>query len=163
MLLREAGEVFWAGWIVAQEQYGGFGERPLEVGMAKLLTGAAVALAGRRFGAVDEPAIGDARLHAREPLAIMDFIQQHEGQALAAPRNRAQALDGLRIMRVGRLDEIQLSVGAQAIIGANQCASHCDALLNGRLGEPLCHTVSETWGVDGKRRSRQPLRPPLRG
>ena len=85
MFLLYAREVLLACGIVPQEQHRGFGEGPLEVGVADLLARSSIAFTSGLFGTLDEPAIGDEFLHAREAADIMDFVEQHEGQDLADP------------------------------------------------------------------------------
>jgi hypothetical protein len=130
---REASPVLLARRMVAQEQHRRVGAGPCEGGLPNLLARGAIALASSRVGALDPPAIGHARLHAREALAIMDRGPQDQGQALPEARNRAQAIEGLRIVRLGRLDASHLQGGEPAVVVVAQRAIHRAALLDGRI------------------------------
>jgi hypothetical protein len=94
------------------------------------------------LGTFNEPTVGDDFLHPRDTAAIMDCIQQHEGQDLADPRERAQAVERLCLMRLGRRDKSQLQGGAQAVVRVDQREVHRDALLDGWIGKPFSHAVS---------------------
>jgi hypothetical protein len=85
MFFHQAGEAFLTRRVVAEKQDGGFGEGPFEVGIANLLAGGAVALAGGFLGTLDEPAVGDELLDPWEAVDIVDLLQQHERQDLADP------------------------------------------------------------------------------
>ena len=142
MFVREASEVLLARRIVAQEQDGGFGERPLEVGIADLLARSSIAFASRSFRTLDEAAIGHERLDPGEAVDSVDLIAQHQGQDFADPWDGAQAVEDLRIMRCCGLDERQLQVGQQVVVGIDQREVDLNALLDGRLGEALRHAGS---------------------
>jgi hypothetical protein len=85
MFFREASEVLLARRIVAQEQDGGFGESPLEVGIADLRARSSIAFASRFFRTLDEATIGHELLDTGEAVDIVDLIEQHQGQDLADP------------------------------------------------------------------------------
>jgi hypothetical protein len=128
--------------IVPQEQYRSFGEGPLEVGVADLLTPSSIAFTSGLFRTFDETAIGDEFLHAGEAADIMDFVEQHEGQDLADPWDRAQALEGLHIVLFGGLHDRPLKVREQAVVVVDQREVHLDALLDGGIRKALRHTNS---------------------
>jgi hypothetical protein len=133
MFFHQAGEVVLARLVVAEKQDGGFGERPLEVGMANLLAGGAIALAGGFVRTLDEPAVGDELLDPWEAMDIVDLLQQHKSQDLADPWDGTHAVEGLRILRLGGMDEIQLQGREQAIVGVDQREVHLDTLLDGGI------------------------------
>jgi hypothetical protein len=137
--VHQAGEVLLARRVVAEKQDGGFGERPCEVGMANFLAGSAVALAGGCFGTRDEPAVGDARLDSGEAVDIVDLLHQPKSQELADPWDGTHAVEGLRIMPLGGLDEIQLQGREQALVGVDQCEVHRDTLLDVGIEKALGH------------------------
>ena len=89
MFPLHARELFLACRIVPEEQDGGFGEGPLEVCLADLLAGGAVAFAGRSLVNLTSR-VGEEFLHAGEVADLMAFLEQHQGQDFADPRNRAQ-------------------------------------------------------------------------
>jgi hypothetical protein len=66
---------------------------------------------------------------------VMDFIQQHEGQNLANPRDRAQAVENLGIVRLGGVDKRELKLRKEAVVGVEQRQVDLDALLDGGIGE----------------------------
>jgi hypothetical protein len=86
--------------LMAQEQHGGFGEGPVERRLAELLARGAVAFTGGFFGTLAEPAIGDARLDARAAVDGRELIEEPQGQALPHARERAQAGEGLGLVRL---------------------------------------------------------------
>jgi hypothetical protein len=49
-----------------------------------------------------------------------------------------KAGEGLRLVRLGRLDEIQLQVGEQAVVRGDQREIHLKALLDGRRAARRC-------------------------
>jgi hypothetical protein len=139
MFFREASKGLLARRMVAQEPHGRLGEGSFEGGIPNLLPRGAIALAGGFFGACDEPAIRDARLHAWEAGDILDCIAQHEGQDLADPRDRAPAVKGLCIMRRRRLDQRPLQGGQPVVVRVDQREVDRKALLDGKFGKPFSH------------------------
>jgi hypothetical protein len=63
----------------------------------------------------------------------MDLVQPYEGQDLLDARHRAPAGEGLCLVGLGRLDEIQLQLSEQAVVVIDQPEVHRDAFLHGRL------------------------------
>ena len=63
---RDASEILLARRVISQEQDGGFGEGPLEIGMADFLACGSITFTSGFFGTFDEPTRGDERLHAGE-------------------------------------------------------------------------------------------------
>jgi hypothetical protein len=110
--------------------------------MADLLARGPIAFAGGFFGPLDQPARGDKLLHAWKAMNIVDLIQPHECAELADPWDRAQAVEGLRLMRLGRPHEIPLEVSQQAVISVDQCEVQVDALLDGRLRKAFGHAIA---------------------
>jgi len=72
----------------------------------------------------------------------VNLVQEQEGQDFTDPWDRAQAVEGLRIVCFGRLDEIDLQVGQQAVLMADQGQVHLDALLDGGIRKPFGYAVS---------------------
>ena len=55
-----------------------------------------------------QAAIGHESLHAREPVEVMDGVEQDQTENLADARDGLPAIQGLRIVLLGRLDDGQL-------------------------------------------------------
>jgi hypothetical protein len=70
------------------------------------------------------------------------LIEQHESQNLADPGDGAQAVEGVRTVFLGGLDNRPLEVREQAVVVPNQRKLHLDALLDGRIREALGHAGS---------------------
>ena len=68
--------------------------------------------------------------------------EQDKGQDLAAPGDRAETLEDLGVVRLGRLDERELEFSAQRVVGPEQREIHFDAFPDGGLGAPFCHPLS---------------------
>ena len=149
LFLLYAREVRLAGRMVPQHQHRGCGGGPLEVGVAELLARSALAFTGGLLGPLHEPPIGDDCLPARAAVDSLHGVEQHEGQALADPGDRAQALEGLRIVGVGGLDERSRQVRAQAVLGGHQRPVDGETLLPRGIGQPLGN--ASTVGVLGER------------
>ena len=64
--------------ITPEEKNGGFGESPLEVGVAYFFAGVTVALPGRLPGALNEPAVGGEVLDSWEAANVVDFVKDDE-------------------------------------------------------------------------------------
>jgi hypothetical protein len=139
--LRQAREVFLARRVVTEEQDGGFGEGPREVGLADLLAGGAVAFAGGVFGALDEAARGDTCLPPWETAAVMALIPQPEREDFAAAWDRAQPVEGLCIMFLCRPHEIPLEVSQPAVVSIKQGEVQVDARLDSRIGKSCRHPL----------------------
>ncbi len=137
MVFLQAGEIRLARRIGASKEHGRFREGPCEIGVANLAPRGAVALPRRCLGACDEATVRHEILHAGEALEVMDFIQQHQASDLADPRDRAQQVERVGVVRLGRCEDGQLHV-AQPLVGvANQRAVDCDALVHRGIGKPL--------------------------
>jgi len=80
-------------------------------------TRGAVPLAGGFFGSRNQTTRGDERLHPRAALDRVDCVQQYEGQDVADPRARVPAVEGGGVVRLGRVDEIQVSRSEEAVVG----------------------------------------------
>ena len=88
--------------------------------MAELRAGGAVALARGCLGTCAESAIRHAILHAGKPVDSMDGLEQDHTQNRADARDGLQALEGLPIVLLGRLDERPREVAEQPIIIVKQ-------------------------------------------
>jgi hypothetical protein len=124
------------------EQDSGCSERPLEGGVADLGPRGPITLARRCSGAFHEAARGDARLHPRKAMDVMEFIEQDKGQDLTDPWDRAQAVEDLDIMCLRGMDERALDSGEKAVVGPEPREVHFEALLASGIGEALSDAVA---------------------
>ena len=112
--------------------------------MADRGTRGAVPLAGGFFGSRNQTTRGDERLHPRAALDRVDCVQQYEGQDVADPRARVPAVEGGGVVRLGRVDEIQLSRSEEAVVGPISVRS--TALLDRRIGKLRRHAIPVRFG-----------------
>jgi hypothetical protein len=106
VVLLQAGQVFLPHRLSPEEQDRGFGEGPLEVGVANFCPRGPLTLARRFFGALDQPAIGDELLDPWETVDVMNLIAQHQTEDLANPWHRAQPVEGVGVMLFGGVDNV---------------------------------------------------------
>lgn len=100
-----------------------------------------MALAGGCLGPVGESAIGHHSLDPRDARDVMNRLAQDHTPNLADAGDRWQAIQGLRRVRLGCLDEAHLAIAAQLIIVVNQGEVDVDMLLHGGIRAPFRHTV----------------------
>ena len=91
----QAGQILLARRIVAEEQHRRFGEGPLEIRIADLRAGGAVALPRRFLGALDQAAVGHEILDPREAGDIMHLVEQHQAQNLADAGDGLEQVQGV--------------------------------------------------------------------
>jgi hypothetical protein len=142
LLFRQAREPLLARRMIPQAQHGGFGEGPLERGMADRRAGDPVACAGRFLGTRAHAAIRDNVLHAREPLHVMDLVEQDHTQDVPDAGYGAQEVQGSRTVLLGSGHEVSRQIAEALVVGAKQGEVHVDALLHGGIGTPLGHAVT---------------------
>jgi hypothetical protein len=142
LLFRQASEQLLARRMIPQEQHGGFGEGPREIGLADRRAGDPVACAGRFLGTRAHAAIRDNVLHAREPLQVMALGAQDHTQDVPDAGYGAQEVQGSRTVLLGSGHEGSRQLAAALVVGAKQGEVHCDALLHGGIGNPLGHAVT---------------------
>ncbi len=85
-----AGERLLARRVGADKETGRFRERPGESGVAHFGARGAGALPRRGLGPWDEVAVRHAIVHARDAMAVVDCLPQHQAQNRAEPRDRTQ-------------------------------------------------------------------------
>jgi hypothetical protein len=71
----------------------------------------------------------------------MNRIEQDQTQNLADAGDRLQAIKGLRMVLLGRLDDAPLAIAEQLNIVVNQGEVDGDTLLHCGIREPLRHTA----------------------
>ena len=85
MFFLQAGEPCVCGGILPQEEHGGFGKGPRELGLAACAAGGARAGASSCSGTLDETTGGGPILHTRASLARMTLGEPPEAEELADP------------------------------------------------------------------------------
>ena len=81
----ELGEIRLPQLVLAQEEDGGFGESPFELGVANLFARQPVPLARRFFGTFGEPTVRDEVLHARKAGNGVDLKRITSAKILPMP------------------------------------------------------------------------------
>ena len=110
MFFLQAGQILLACKMVAEEADRRFGEGPLEICIANLRAGGAIALPRRFLGAFDQAAIGHKILDPREAGDIMDLVEQHQTQNLADAGDGLEPVQGLCVVLLGRLYDGQFDI-----------------------------------------------------
>jgi hypothetical protein len=72
----------------------------------------------------------------------MDFIEQHQGSDLPHPRDGAQAVEGVGIVRLGALDDGAFQVSEQLIIVGHQGHVDREALSHGGVSTALGDAIA---------------------
>jgi hypothetical protein len=140
MVVRQAGEIFLGRRISPQAQDSGFRKSPLEMRIVDLCPGSAVAVARGCLGTFNQSARGHAILHAWKPVDVMDVVEQDSTHKLADARDGLPAIQSLRIVRLGRLDDGLLDIAEQSIRVGHEGEVDFDALRHSGLREPVRHT-----------------------
>lgn len=91
-----------------------------EVRVADLGAIGAVALAGRLAGAFDEPRVGEEVTPLLEALDRFDLLEDHRRQKLADARHRAQAVEGVGVMRLGGAHDAELEFVELGIVEVDE-------------------------------------------
>jgi hypothetical protein len=139
VLFLYAGEPLLAGRMVPQEQHGGVGEGPREVGVPDLRAGGPLALTGRCLDTRDEAARRNAVLHPGKTADIMACIEPHQGHDLPHARDGAPPVEGLGRMLCGALPDRQGQAAESLVVVGDPCSVDCEALLHSWVGPPLGH------------------------
>ena len=92
LFFRQSGQKFLTGGMIPQEEDGGFGERPLEMGIADCGPRRSGAFSGRFLGTRHETTRRSELLHPREALDVRDVVEPHEAENLAHAGDCAQQL-----------------------------------------------------------------------
>jgi hypothetical protein len=109
--------------------------------MADLRACGPIALAGGVLGTCDESARGHESLDPREAADVLKLIERDHTHKLADAGNGLSALQGLRMVLLGRVDNGPRDIAAPLIIVVNQGEVDCDTLLHGGIREPFRHPV----------------------
>jgi hypothetical protein len=96
--------------VMAQKQRGRFRKGPLEVRMADFVAGSSQAFASGFLAAFDQARIGGEVLHTGKTVDVMNFIKENEAQDLSDTRNSLQPVEGVGIVLLGGVEEIEFEV-----------------------------------------------------
>jgi hypothetical protein len=135
------GEVILPGLVLSQKEHGGFGEGPLELGVANLLAREPVPLARGLLGALDEATVGHKVLYPGEAGEVLDLIEDDQGQDLANAGHRLQTGEALRVMALGGARDIEFHLASQLVVVVDEGHVHCNGLAHARVREVLFHTL----------------------
>lgn len=141
VLLLQARQVFLPRRMIPEEQHCGFGEGPFELGVADLRPRGPLTLPRRCFRALDQAARGDELLDSWETVAVMNLVEQYQTQELANTWYRAQPIEGVGLVLVGGVDNVELQVAEQVVVVIDQREVDCDALLHGRIGKAFGYAL----------------------
>jgi len=97
----ELGKEFFAFRISSEEEAGGFGEGPFEMGVSDLFPGGSVFFPCGFLDGLDQSAIGGELLDASKSGDIVDLIEDDEGQDFPDTRNGPQTIVGIDIVFFG--------------------------------------------------------------
>src|SRR4030095_16220950 len=106
-----------------------------------LATAGAKPLAGRFFGALDEPGIGGEILNPGKAPDVVNLIEQGERENLADAGKRAQALEHLRVMLLGAAHQEELELADELVVVGDQLEIDLDALADAGVGELVGHSL----------------------
>jgi hypothetical protein len=135
VFMLEAGQIFLAPRIVAEQQHCRFGKSPREISVPELRAGRAIPLPGGCLGALDQAARGHEILAPEKAGDVVDLVQQHKTQALPKPRDGLEQVQGVGVMLLRRLHNGQRQVLQQRVVIVAQGEVHLDAFLNGGIGK----------------------------
>ncbi len=104
--------------------------------MAELRAGGAITLPRRCLGACDQAAVGHKILDPRDAGEIMHLVEQHHSHNLADAGDRWEPVEGLGVLRLGRLHDRQFDIAASRVIAVNQGEVDFPTLVHCRSGQP---------------------------
>ena len=105
------------------------------MGVANFGAGGARAFSSGFPGTLDEATVRGKILHPWEARDIMNFVEQHETENLADPRDCLQQIQGVGVMVLGGFDDAEFDITQQLIVGGDEREIHFDALLHCRIGK----------------------------
>ena len=83
VLMSKSLEILFGRFIALEEEDGGLGEGPFEVGVTDLFTAGSVFFAVGLFDALDQRAVGDEILDGGEAVDVFDLVKDDETQDFA--------------------------------------------------------------------------------
>jgi len=144
----EPSEVLLSGHVVSQEEAGGLGEGPLEMGVSDL-----AARPGRDFSAglllaAHDARVGEEILHAWESLDVVDLVEQDEREDLPDAWDRLQEREAVGVVLLGGPAEIEFQGGNLAIVKVDELEVDLDALACTGIVESLGDSESIGLSID---------------
>ena len=134
--------VFHTFGVSPEEEDGGFGESPLEVGVTDFLVGCAMTFPGGFPGRFNETAIGDEVLDCWEAAYVVDFIKDDERENGSDAVDGFQEKKGVGIVFCGVTMDVYFEVPLDSIEMIDEFEISFDALSDGRIGEMLGNTLA---------------------
>src|SRR5688572_112834 len=127
------------GTVVAQERHCGLGEGPFQMDVAHLGTTGPELLAAGLLGAFDQSGVGGKFRHAIKTCAVMDFVEDREGEHLANTRYRPEPMEGIGIVAFRLPDDRQFEIRDQRLVVIDEGEVDLNALLDARSAK--CSTT----------------------
>ena len=125
-----------------EKEDGSFGEGPLEVGVADLLPGSAVAFAGGFLGALDEASVGDEVLDAWEAADVVDFVKDDQGEDGTDAVDGFQEMEGVGIVFSGVTKDVAFEIPLQSVEVIDKIEIGLDAPSNDGIVELFCDSLA---------------------
>jgi len=142
MFLLEPFFVFHARGIVLEEEHGGFGEGPFEMGVADLLAAVTLSLPGGFFGALDQPGIGSEVLNPGEAVDLVDFIEHDHGEDWPDAMDRSEKHQRVGVMMFGVFQDMAFQAPLEMIDVVDQLEVDFDAPPDIGIGELFGNALS---------------------
>ena len=95
--------------------------------------------AGGRLGALHQLGRGGEVLDGGEAIDVVDLVEDHQSQDLADARHRAQAGEGVDVMDLGGLGDVELDLIEEPIVVIDQRQVHRHGLPHAGVGKPVGH------------------------
>jgi hypothetical protein len=137
VFVLQPGQVLLADRIVPQKQHGGFGKRPLQIGVADLGARKAGAFARGFRRTLTQTAIGDKILDPGKALDVMHLLQEHQAEDFANSGSGLEEGQGLRLVVLGGFNDRSLHIAEQRLVGVKQRQVPVPTLLARRIRNPL--------------------------
>jgi hypothetical protein len=128
--------------VPSEEEDGGFGEGPLEVGIADFLSRRAVTFAGGFFGALDEPGVGGEVLNPGESLDVLNLVENDEGEDGTDAVDGSQEIKGVGVVPPGDAEDVAFEVPYHTVEVIDEIEIGLDASSNARVGELLSDALA---------------------
>jgi len=120
MFFSELFDEFLCGWIVPQEENGGFGESPLQVNVPDLGSAGSESFPRRALLAFHQSSVGGEVLDPFEALDLVNLVEHGHGENLSDSGNGTKPEEVLRVMDFGFLGEEKLEVLDEKVVVAGE-------------------------------------------
>ena len=127
--------------VILEKKYGSFRERPFQVHVADLATGAPIPLSRRLPGAGYQPGVRGEVLNPRKAIDIADLIEDHQGDDLPHSMDTLQEVQRLGIVIPGDPQYVSLQIGQQPAEMIDQLEIRLNASLDVGITELLGKTL----------------------